>query len=195
MMSQIIFRSFPKSFILSFLVCLGIIFFVALAASAESYRHQQTGITLPDNISDSLYLWRVTDFEKDHPGAGIGVSYRHRQQLIRVDIYFYNNKLPDIPYGITGTVENEMKNILQGLKYQNLTMVIPKEIVPVSAVPFLHCSLTYSQNDTGWISHRYLTGFRNHFVKIYSTYMADRAAEGERLTAALLQTIGNALAK
>lgn len=192
-MSTSVFRSFLKAFIFFIVLGSGIILIGADHVTAQGYRHPQTDITLPDSIGGSLYLWKVTNFEKDHPGVGVGVSYRHAQQLMRVDIYFYTNKEPNIPHGITSVVEKELKNIIQGLKYQNLSIVIPKEIIPIGSMPFLHSALTYSQNDKGWVSHRYLTGYRNHFIKIYITYTADNATEGERLTSAVLHTVGNAL--
>lgn len=168
-------------------------------ASAEPYRHSQTGLTLPDRI-DVLKLWMVRDYEKDHPGLGAGLSYRHDQQIIRVDVFIYDKKVPTIPDGAAGIVETELKNAIGDIytlekrgNYRNVSMITQKEIVPVGTGSFLHSLVTFFQNNAKWTSHIYITGYKKNFMKLRITYMSDSASEGERLTAAVLRVVGSAL--
>jgi hypothetical protein len=66
------------------------------------YTHHQTGIIFPSEIA-LLKFEKITDYEKNNRGLGIGLSYRSEQGF-KADIYLYN-------LGVKDFIKNREKSI------------------------------------------------------------------------------------
>ena len=76
----------------------------AAASAAVSY----FGLAFPERVGGAQ-IGPVTDFEKDHPGAGYGVRYL--QQGWVIDVYIYDRGVASIPTDVeSDTVKNELRS-------------------------------------------------------------------------------------
>jgi hypothetical protein len=180
-------------------ICLSMILFVfVFNAAAASYKHPKTGIFFPELIGD-VRLEKVTDYEKEYPGLGVGVSYR--ADTFKADVYMYDARLGPIPAGITEPIitkqfEQAMGDVYTLEKrgsYKDLVVQIQKETAQVGRFPFLHSMMMYTQDNIKRVSHLYLTGYKGQFIKVRITYFSSDAVKGEKTLAAFLNIIGNNL--
>lgn len=166
------------------LAAVAVFMIIVSHSAAEQYRHQKTGIVFPDAIN-TLKLVRATDYEPLYAGLGTGVSYRN--ETMRADIFLYDMKQDPIPDGVSSPVvarefDQAFSDILAMEKqgtYKNISVIGKKEIVPVGSLKFIHCVLTYDQNNIRLISHLFLTGHRGLFMKFRITYFASASQAEE----------------
>jgi hypothetical protein len=172
----------------------------SLSYGQESYTDPTLGITIPSELG-GLPLVQVTDYEKESPGLGVGLSFR-REDRVKADIYFYNAKLSPIPdgtksklmidhfYAVTGEVmEMEKRGV-----YKNVQVIVPQEVVSVGGVRFLHANLRFSTDAGPMESHVYLTGMKGQFVKIRFTFPVAKEAIGRETQLDFLEQFGKILA-
>ncbi|MBA4419133.1 MAG: hypothetical protein C0392_14685 [Syntrophus sp. (in: bacteria)] len=180
-------------------ICLFMILFTfVFNAAAAPYKHPKTGVSFPELVGD-VSLVKVTDFEKEYPGLGVGISYR--ADTFKGDVYIYNLSMGQVPAGIaapviTGQFEQAMGDVYTLEKrgsYKDLVVQIKQETVQVGNFPFLHSMMTYTQDDIKRVSHLYLTGYKGQFLKVRITYFSTDAAKGEKTLAAFINMIGNNL--
>ena len=150
----------------------------ASIAQGEPYRHPKAGLVFPESVG-TMRLVKVTEYEPLYAGLGTGISYR--TDTIRADAFLYDLQKGIIPKGISSpVVTDEFQQAIADIysmekkgTYKNIAMLIKKETVPVGDLKFLHCLLTYEQNDIKLISHLYLTGYGDLFLKLRVTYFSD----------------------
>jgi hypothetical protein len=165
---------------------------VAPVGGAEGFRDAVTGIEFPATLG-SLNRGQLTRYN----AAELGLSVRYAgPNLLKADIYLYTSGLQDLGTGEKGSVVQEH---FAGLKqavfmmeekgnYKDVKVVDEGEMLWNTAagrVPVLHAVLQYSEVGTGSvrsdprISHIYLATYKDHFVKIRYTYLAEHRAQAE----------------
>lgn len=188
---------------LPILVVSTVLLLMANPLFADSYRDKPTGLTFPETIGD-MQLDKITDFEKDHPGLGLGIGYHHRALNIYADVYVYNLKMKDIPDGSDNRAvnqqwkqsESDIATQTQKGVYQNLVLIKERSQLLGSspgAPTALLTEYTYSQKDIPKVSYLYITGYKKNFVKIRFTYPTVAKTEGEKSLEAFLDEMGKLL--
>ncbi|MBU4460722.1 MAG: hypothetical protein KJ579_09150 [Verrucomicrobia bacterium] len=170
------------------LLCIG------LDALAQPYRHPATDLVFPEQLA-GLERGDVTDYETKSPGLGVSVGYN--VPGITVTIYLYTMGMKAVPDDLTsqplkrhfaGVVSDVFRAGESGA-YANV-----KKTAEGSAAldgsekgpRALHASFSYSQKGRDRLSHLYLMGFRNHFLKVRFTYDKDMQETAEAVRVKLL---------
>lgn len=146
---------------------------------AESYRHAATGITFPDRMATLAKEKQVTNYESKTPGLGISVGYNGSG--ITVTVYVYTMGMKTIPANLNSSIlkdhfqqaTGDIARLVEMDRYSNLNKISEDEVVwgdNGADTRSLHGSFSYSQSGRDLLSHLYLLGFRNHFIKIRFTY-------------------------
>jgi hypothetical protein len=165
----------------------------------DDSKSPDVGIKFPETLA-GMVLVEVTDYEKQTPGLGVGVSYRAEKQ--KADLYIYNGGLKHLPDGIDSVeVQQHFKQIIGDIvemekqgHYQNVKIVSFGDKTEIGIQPFLHAEVRFTQQTEDRISHVYLTVLKNRFLKIRFTYFASEDESGKRTLEALLKSLGTALA-
>ena len=172
-------------------------------AEAEPYRHPATALVFPEKIA-GMVKGKVTNFEHERPGLGISIGYN--TPSITTTIYIYTLGLTNIPNGAgSKAILQHFKQVIADVYaaerfglYKSV-MKLSKETVSLGcdagSSKALSALLAYTQSGTERFSRIYLTGYKDHFIKIRFTY--DKAAEANaRKTLALfLDEAGKLLLK
>jgi hypothetical protein len=140
-----------------------------------------------------------------NPTQGYLVSYAAKQDFV-VNVYIYNSGLQRIPDGASSdVVKQEIKLIEEGLKelkrqgaYKSYTELAGDE-VRIGEWPKAPSAqrrqFEIERADVGRIlTDVYITGYKNHFVKIRVSYPADKQADAERAAGRVLTALGKLLA-
>lgn len=166
--------------------------FLGLAAGALAATHTDSATKL--RFPDSLGAWTRSEVHRyPEPGLGTAISYHH-PHYGTVSIYIYNAKLARIPTGATnGIVEEEFQNLLEGIeashtreKYQDskrLTAVKTEIRKDHRIATVLAAVYSYSDPETRppqHMTYALLTGYRNRFMKLRYTLLADGEQTSER---------------
>ena len=167
-------------------------------AQGESYLHRPTGILFPEKIM-GLENVRVTDYEASYPGFGVGVSYR--SPTIKADVYLYTGGLPSIPDGVESTLVTQHFQQICGDIYTleksgsyHSVERLSEGKVSLGTHVALSASFSYFQDGVEQVSYIYLTGYKNHFLKIRFTYHKSAESNGKTSLNTFLGRIGELLA-
>ncbi len=149
------------------------------SAWAEAYRHRPTGIVFPDRVATLEKEARVTDYEADNPGLGVSVAYNGPG--VTVTIYVYTMGMKTIPADLrSSTLKMHLKQATGDIvsageegHYSNVKKISDGEAAwgsDATGTTSLHASYSYTQRGRDRLSHLYLMGYRNHFLKVRFTY-------------------------
>jgi hypothetical protein len=149
-----------------------------------AFTDQKIGLSFPRSVAG-------LNFEEHHPypQEEMGYSVRYdNDDLMKVDIYVYNNGLADISTGHTGVdIIREVGNAEAGIRYYEErgayrdVKKLDGGVYPPSAkdsdVAFQFSIYQYSQSARPGVaftgvraSETFITGFKNHFIKVRVTY-------------------------
>ena len=155
--------------------------FAALASAQSTkgeYVERRTGIGFPAAIG-SLRRWGVVSFAERDPGLGIAVRYTTNKGC-RGDIFVYNLGLAEIPSDPDDQViAQQLQQALGDIRTQERTGTYQDVSVQRSEVAHLggagspkvrHAVLSYVERGKREESHLYVTGYKNHFIKIRFTF-------------------------
>ena len=178
-----------------------VLWFLVAAPStpaAEAFACQELGVTFPAELG-GLPLTGVTDYERDEPGLGVGLSYR--KDRIKADLYVYSAGIPVVPAGVKSklmddhfyqmsgdVVEMERRGVYEGVQ-----ILIPEEVVLIGRRPFLHANLRFAFEGTPMDSHIYLTGLAGRFLKIRFSFPESDAQTAREIQRAFLAQLGGIL--
>jgi hypothetical protein len=162
-------------------MCLSFVISILMIASAfaEAYRHEPTGIVFPERLATLEKESEVTDFETERPGLGVSIGYNGPG--VTVTIYIYTMGLKKIPSDLNSPImkasftqaANEIEMAGEQGIYRDVTKLSEGEATwgpEESGVNMLHASYSYNRDDEDRLSHLYLTGYQNHFLKVRFTY-------------------------
>jgi hypothetical protein len=147
-------------------------------AWAEAYLHPATGMVFQDRVA-GMDRGVVTDFEREHPGLGVGIGYN--APGITATIYLYNLGMESVPDSLdspvlTALFEQAVEDVLQAGRmgmYDSLRKTSETVIgfpAPQSGPRALCASFDVVQQGVERLSKLYLLAYRNHFLKIRFTY-------------------------
>jgi hypothetical protein len=143
------------------------------------YEDKTIGVIFPAKLGDMDLEW-ITQY----PQPGLGYSLRYFYTLprwIKVDVYVYNKKLSSIPFGIFSKAVNaEFLAVGRDIERQSSYHGVKKIAVGVfpKSKPILFLWTCYEftilpqpgeMHPGPRISERYITGFGNHFIKVFAT--------------------------
>ena len=174
---------------------------IALALSVSATAQQPLpgpGITLPD----------VNGFTRGKPTLykekGLGYSVPYTQDEVTVIVYVYDQDRARIPAGPdSDAVKAEMLDALAAVEankangsYKSINPVAEK-VVSIGREKTAH-RFRWKQYHVELKSGQaftevYLTGYKDHFVKLRVTYLAEKAAARRKAIQPLLEAIGDAL--
>ena len=182
-----------------FLLCLLMSFSFAHPLFAETYRHPETGICLPDRLAGLLKL-SFNNYEEKRAGLGVSVGYGAPD--VTATIYLYNMGMKSIPEGIDASdfrthfdqVVAEVIGAGQNGPYRDVKILsVEKALLdPGKDGPSaLSATFTYVVLHSGKevLSKLYLMGYKNHFLKIRFTGHMERRIEGEKALERFLQEL------
>ncbi|MDB5309277.1 MAG: hypothetical protein JWO38_3479 [Gemmataceae bacterium] len=155
-------------------------------------------ITLPD----------VEGFTRDQPlvykEKGLGYSVGYKREGMTVTVYVYNQNRPRIAAGPeSDAVKAEMLDSISGVE-GNKTTGTYKTISPTAEKvvslgtgekppQFRWKQYEVALKDDRAFTELYLTGYKDHFVKMRVTYFAENAAASRKAIQLLLDAVGDAL--
>ncbi len=171
---------FSLTFFLIFLVC--------HESSAEPYQHPATGFVFPDHFAE-MDKGKVTDYEKDHPGLGVSASYD--APGITLTIYLYDMGMKSISSDLNSAVFTEHFEQVVGEVIQAENRGVYSSVMRLSEAEVflsstqtgpraLAASFSYVQNGRERLSKLYLTGYKDHFLKVRFTYDKIVQIKGEK---------------
>lgn len=178
------------------------ILLMSQAVLAEAYRHEATGIVFPEYIATLVREAQRTDFESENPG--LGISFGYSDLGIKVTVYVYTMGLPTIPDDLGSSIvkaqfQQTVDDVIGAGKagyYSNVKKIFEGETAWGNAgtkTRSLQASFTYNQNGQDCLSHVYLLGFKNHFVKVRLTYDKEVQESAEKTQKAFLEEFGRIL--
>jgi hypothetical protein len=141
------------------------------------------------------------------PQTGLGYSISYDAPKLAVTAYVYDKRLPKIPDGVkSDVVKAEMKQAAADLElarkrglYTAVKEVGKEEVVALGKGKDAPSALRRTfeivrkGEDGAKLSELYVTGYKDHFVKLRITYDPEGKAEAEQAIAALLEALGGAL--
>ena len=183
-------------------VAITIILLMFQRASAEAYRHSETGIVFPDRVAILEKRAEVTSYEAKHPGLGISVGYD--ASGMTVTVYVYKMGMKSIPTNLNSLVlKNQFKQAASDIVslgelgyYSNVKKISDGEVSWGAAGAdkrSLHAFYSYSQKGQDRLSHLYLMGFRNHFFKVRFTYDKEVEKPAEKVQKKFLKEFSRIL--
>lgn len=169
---------------------------------AESYRHAATGITFPDRMATLAKEKQETNYEAKTPGLGISVGYN--EPGITVTVYVYTMGMKTIPADLNSSIlkdhfrqaAGDIARLVEMGYYSNLNKISEDEVVwgdNGADARSLHGLFSYRQSGRDLLSHLYLLGFRNHFIKIRFTYDKEIQEPAEKVQKDFLREFGGIL--
>jgi hypothetical protein len=162
------------------------------------YFHSDTGVLFPGTLG-GFQLAQIKDYETKDPGGGICLEYYYSANA-KVSIFLYTQGLSNIPSGIqSSTIKDEFQLVSAAVfelekrgMYQNLEILVPEEEITIGGHPFLHEKFTYFSEGFLNMSHTYLTGYKNHFLKIRISNRGN-IEEDEKIVLGFLEAFGKQL--
>ena len=165
-----------------------------------AYEDKQLGIAFPREFAGLIF-----DGQTKYEQAALGYCLRYGgRDLLKADIYVYDNGIPNIPDGYDNeTVKSEavyaarvLEIIQERGQYTGLvhleTGVVPQQ----GYIKFVWDKFRYAQAPgkgvlyTGTrISETLLTGFRGKFLKIRLTYKEDNLQEGKKTSDEVIKVL------
>jgi hypothetical protein len=153
-------------------------------------RDSNTGISFPEFLG-GMQRGEITDFEAKKKGLGIGIRFAGAK-LIKADVY------QDGPHSEEMTAEfkkneREIYSMEKAGKYQAVKKISEAETVfgnSASVSKALSSIFSYTQDGINRVSHTYLTGYHNKFLKIRFTYPTDQTTEAEKIRLHFIQEVG-----
>ena len=148
----------------------------------------------------------MTDFEKDHPGLGVGILYRSSDPAIYADFYIYNLGIKSIPDGSnTKEIHDQWKQAeddIYTLEKQGKYLSV-KKLYEASALlgmdrnapTALRADFSYTSNGTKKLSYLYLLGYKKNFIKIRFTFPETLKKEGEKVMWDFTTAFGKMISK
>jgi hypothetical protein len=163
-------------------------------------RHAPSGLAFPARAGD----WRRHE-STEYPDPALGMSVRYRLgKWMRADVYIYNGGHREVPEGIdSDLIKDHLEQIIgdvfaikeQGgyddvkeLKRETLRLGEGEGAPRVRRV-----TLELVTDGQKLLSEAYLTGFRNHFLKIRVTYPTELREAAEKAMPELLAELGRAM--
>ncbi|NLB65172.1 MAG: hypothetical protein GX803_01710 [Lentisphaerae bacterium] len=149
---------------------------------AEPYQHPDTGIEFPDRLGGLRKGPGAADYEAQNPGLGVSVRYEGPWE--KADVYLYTLGLSTVPSNLQDPVLKdhfqetirEVAHFAENGLYEDFNIISTGEAAwqPGSTIPVsLHASFAFSQEGIELLSHLYLRGFQNHFLKVRFTYLKE----------------------
>lgn len=172
---------------LLFLVCV-------CNASAEPYRHPQTGIVFPDQLAGMNKEAGVTEFDEAHPGSDVGIGY-NLPHIAALTIYLYNPSAPDLESPafkkhFDACVNEVMKAHPDGRKTSEGVASLRLEPTPLRAQ---FASFNGVDNGGEYVSLIYLMVYKDRYLKIRYTYSKRADAIGEATFKRILERLSTML--
>ncbi len=144
------------------------------------YHHRPTGIVFPNRLGRLHKATEVTDYELKSPGLGVSIIYG--EPGIKVTIYLYTMGLSSIPNNLQSPILKEHFVEATGAiwqtqelgHYSNVTKLSEGEVAwdgTDTGAKSLHAAFSYTERGGECLSHIYLMGFQNHFLKVRFTYL------------------------
>lgn len=178
-------------------------FKVIRVKKGSSHEDPAIGIIFPPKLGD-LELEDITQFTQ--PGLGYKLRYFYTlPEWIKVDLYVYNKQLSSIPDGIySKTVQTEFFALGRDIEKQSSYQGVKKIAVGVFSknrpVQLLWSCYEFSvlpQPGVRYpgprVSESYITGFRNHFIKVRATYWKNLEQSGKKLTSFFIDHLSELL--
>ena len=175
-----------------------IVFALAAVASAggvaAGVREDAIALDFPDRLGDFTLKGRTQFPQK---GEGATIVYEGRD--VRGAIYVYNAGIAAIPTGVGDPVIHrhfqQTVMALQQAASQGPGKLKPVKGSTISAFPgcgpqFMWRADEISMGSNALVSRTYLTGFRNHFVKLRVTHPATSAAAAEEFVQQARRLLG-----
>lgn len=185
--------------------CLSVVMGLLMIQSAwaDAYRHRPTGIVFPDRIATLEKETRVTDYEAEHPGLGVSIGYNGPG--ITVTIYVYTTGMKTIPTDLQSSIlKDHFKQAASDIvragemgHYSNVKKISDGEAVWAPAgtgTTSFHASYSYTQRGRDRLSHLYLMGYQNHFLKVRFTYDKEAQEAAEKIQKDFLEEFSRILA-
>lgn len=153
----------------------------AIAIGAETLMDNVLGVTFPERIGKLTFQGR-----REYQGPGLGYSMRYQDEhLFKVDVYVYDNNLPDIGDGVNSMrVKDEFVSAIKVFslmekigKYKDVkNLDLSTTAYPQGSLQFLRHRCQYRQSaDAGnvylglRISETYLSAKSGKFIKVRLT--------------------------
>jgi hypothetical protein len=139
-----------------------------------------------------------------YPTPELGYSVGYKAPGFVATVYVYNRGLKKVPDGArSDEAKDEMKRLVEELDlvkqkgvYKSVKALGKEETVPFGkakgAPSALRRRFEIEREDGVVLSEGYVTGFKNHFLKIRISHVPDDKAAPERI-AALLEALGGAI--
>jgi hypothetical protein len=163
-------------------------------AFAAGVREEAIGIDFPQKLGEFTLKGR-TQFPQ--PGDGAAIAYEASD--VRGAVYVYNAGIASIPNGVGDPVLHrhflETGAALQRAAKQSSGQVTARQRQTISAFPgcgpqFLWRSDEISMGGNGVLTRTYLTGYKNHFVKLRVTHPAESAKAADEFVQQARRLLG-----
>ena len=176
-----------------------------LSSYAGAYRDRPTGLSFPDQLG-GMTRGEATEFEKDHPGLGVGILYRSPNPAIYADIYIYNLGIKSIPTGSNTKeihdqwkqAEGDIYTLEKQGKYKSVKKLYEASTLlgmDRNAPTALRADFSYASLGTKKLSYLYLLGYKNNFIKIRFTFPDTLKTEGEKIMRDFTTEFGKLISK
>ena len=163
-------------------------------------------MVFPDELG-GMKMVRVKDFEKEHPGFGVSITYCFKDcNQVRADIFVYNAGLKKIPTGSghklihsewqeaqKGIFEHEKRGTYQSVKllYTSARLLGMDRNAPTA----LSAEFSFIRDGQPYFSNLYLLGYKNNFIKMRFSYLSKDKKQSEKVLRAFLEGLGNLFEK
>lgn len=166
-----------------------------VSTGAPASTHAATGLTFPAEIAGMKFEVETNDEAKT---PGLGIRYSYRAESIKADIYLYTGGHSTILAGPKSAViqqyfdqaVGDVETMGQLGHFKNVSVKTRDQVT--YGVPFLRAILHYTQ-ETPRISHLYLTGYKNHVLKVRLTHLESESANVDSQINAFWEFLGSAL--
>lgn len=168
----------------------------------NAYHHPPTGIVFPQRLATLQKAPEVTDYEMKSPGLGVSIGYG--EPGIKVTIYLYTLGMDSIPDNLQSPIlskhfKDATEAILQIEEIGHYSNV--KKLSEGAAqwdasqtdTTSLHAVFSYTERGRECLSHLYLMGFRNHFLKVRFTYLKSYQKPAEEVQRQFLAELSRLL--
>lgn len=173
--------------ILAFIATLG----DASNTAPQGYYYQSADVSFPDELA-GVKLYKVTNYEQQGPGLGVGVTYKTNH--LSFDIYFYQNNQNKISENIDDPLivqqfQQAIADIhtLEKMGYYRDVNELSRVKTPFGDREVQAAKLSYRYEGAEKISYVFLFSYANHFCKIRFTYDKSSDIEAEKTLADLKQ--------
>ena len=142
-------------------------------------------LSIAISLNTDFDIEGITDYETEKPGLGFSVGYNGPG--LKVTVYVYTMGIKTIPEDLDSSIlKDHFKKAANDILYmeelghysnvKNISDGEAKWGAGETQMRSLYGSYGYTQRGRDCLSHLYLMGFRNHFLKVRFTY--DREIQG-----------------